>query len=74
MNNISKVHDCYGCGVCATACGRKIIEIGLNENGFYDHTLRTRAYARSVDLYRGLLLPSQQPLAQSGDTSIRRME
>ena len=36
MNNISKVHDCYGCGVCATACGRKIIEIGLNENGFYE--------------------------------------
>lgn len=36
MNNISKVHDCYGCGVCATACGRKIIEIGLNEDGFYE--------------------------------------
>ena len=36
MNNISKVHDCYGCGVCATACGRKIIEIGLNKNGFYE--------------------------------------
>ena len=35
-NNISKVHDCYGCGVCATACGRKIIEIGLNKNGFYE--------------------------------------
>ena len=31
MNNISKIHDCYGCGVCATACGRKIIEISLNE-------------------------------------------
>ena len=36
MNNIGKVHDCYGCGVCATACGRKIIEIGLNEDGFYE--------------------------------------
>ena len=36
MNNISKIHDCYGCGVCVTACGRKIIEIGLNENGFYE--------------------------------------
>ena len=36
MNNISKVHDCYGCGVCATACGRKIIEIGLNAEGFYE--------------------------------------
>ena len=36
MNNISKVHDCYGCGVCATACVRKIIEIGLNKDGFYE--------------------------------------
>ncbi len=35
-SNISSVHDCYGCGVCATACGRKIIEIGLNEDGFYE--------------------------------------
>ena len=36
MNNIGKVHDCYGCGVCATACGRKIIEISLNGDGFYE--------------------------------------
>lgn len=35
-DNISKVHDCYGCGVCATACGRRIIDIRLNENGFYE--------------------------------------
>lgn len=34
--NISSVHDCYGCGVCATACGRKIIKIGLNAEGFYE--------------------------------------
>ena len=36
MNNIGIVHDCYGCGVCATACGRKIIEIVQNANGFYE--------------------------------------
>lgn len=36
MKNISQVHDCYGCGVCATACGRKIIEIDLNADGFYE--------------------------------------
>lgn len=34
--NIENVHDCYGCGVCATACGRKIINIRLNTNGFYE--------------------------------------
>lgn len=36
MNSISSVHDCYGCGVCATACGRKIIEIVQNAKGFYE--------------------------------------
>lgn len=34
-NNISKVHDCYGCGVCATACSRKIINLKLDSDGFY---------------------------------------
>lgn len=36
MNNIGEVHNCYGCGVCATACGRKIIEIVQNTEGFYE--------------------------------------
>lgn len=33
--NISNIRDCYGCGVCATVCGRHIIEISLNSDGFY---------------------------------------
>lgn len=36
MNNISGIRDCYGCGVCATACGRKVIDIQLNAKGFYE--------------------------------------
>lgn len=36
MNNISNIKDCYGCGVCAMACGQKIIEIALNKDGFYE--------------------------------------
>lgn len=36
MNNISKIHNCYGCGVCATACAKKIISISLNKDGFYE--------------------------------------
>lgn len=35
MKNISRIKDCYGCGVCAASCGKKIIKICLNENGFY---------------------------------------
>lgn len=34
--NISGTHDCYGCGVCALVCSKKIIEIRLNDNGFYE--------------------------------------
>lgn len=34
--NVGGIRDCYGCGVCATVCGRKIINIGLNEEGFYE--------------------------------------
>lgn len=34
--NIAGIHDCYGCGVCATVCARRIIEIRLNVDGFYE--------------------------------------
>lgn len=34
--NISNIHSCYGCGVCAIACAKKIIDIRLNEDGFYE--------------------------------------
>lgn len=34
--NISNIHDCYGCGVCAVVCSQKIIEISLNSDGFYE--------------------------------------
>ena len=34
--NISDIHDCYGCGVCAKACGYKVIDIRLNKYGFFE--------------------------------------
>ena len=36
MNNISDIRSCYGCGVCAIACGKGIINIRLNKDGFYE--------------------------------------
>lgn len=37
--NISHIHDCYGCGLCATVCAKDIIDIRLNKNGFYEPTI-----------------------------------
>ncbi len=36
IKNISNIKNCYGCGVCAAACTKKIIDIRLNDNGFYE--------------------------------------
>lgn len=35
MQDISVFHNCYGCSVCAVACGRKAITMQLNVDGFY---------------------------------------
>ena len=34
--NIHDIHNCYGCGLCAVVCGRKIIDVRLNGDGFYE--------------------------------------
>lgn len=35
MDNVSKYDYCYGCGICSGVCPKKIIDIELNDNGFY---------------------------------------
>lgn len=39
MKNIEGIKDCFGCGVCATVCGRNAIAIKQNEKGFYTPVL-----------------------------------
>lgn len=34
--NVANVHDCFGCGLCATVCGKSAIRIVLNSKGFYE--------------------------------------
>ena len=35
MDNISKLQNCYGCGVCSASCPKGIISIRLDDDGFY---------------------------------------
>lgn len=35
LNNISYIKKCYGCGVCAIICPKQIIQIYINNDGFY---------------------------------------
>lgn len=35
LNNILKNRDCFGCGVCSTACPKKTITMQVNKDGFY---------------------------------------
>lgn len=44
MANISKIKNCYGCGVCSAACPKKIISIHLNKNGFYEPRINNLSY------------------------------
>lgn len=36
MKSIASIHNCFGCGVCALVCHKKIINIELNSDGFYE--------------------------------------
>lgn len=38
--NINAIKNCYGCGVCAVACSRNILEITLNSDGFYEPRIK----------------------------------
>lgn len=50
MNNISNIHDCYGCGVCATVCAKQIISIELNGDGFYEPRITDESKCTSCGL------------------------
>lgn len=43
-HNIAQFNNCYGCGVCAVACPRRIIEIKENASGFYEPFVSDEAH------------------------------
>lgn len=61
--NISHIHNCYGCGLCATVCTKKIIEITLNEDGFYEPLIRDASKCTNCGLCTDVCAFSHKELA-----------
>lgn len=81
--NISNIHDCFGCGVCATVCTHNVIEIKLNKAGFYEPVMKYSDKCTDCGLcvnvcsysHEGLSLADVQIksyAAWSNDTQVRR--
>lgn len=81
--NISNIHDCYGCGVCATVCRREIIHIRLNKDGFFEPSIDELDKCSNCGLCTDVCSYSQEGLslkntsihsyaAWSKDTAVRR--
>ncbi len=34
--NVGNIHNCFGCGLCSVVCPKKIIDIRLSADGFYE--------------------------------------
>lgn len=63
MNNISDIKNCYGCGVCAAACPRNIIQIRLNKRGFYEPYIIDSNKCTQCGLCRDVCAYSHKELA-----------
>ena len=68
--NISKIKDCFGCGVCATVCARHIINIKLNADGFYEPQITDEAKCTDCGLCTEVCSYSHDGLALT-DASIK---
>ena len=83
MNNVSKIKDCYGCGVCSIVCSKKLISIVQDKHGFYapriehmeqctDCGLCTKVCAYSHDEVANNDTTPQGYAAWSSDTDVRQ--
>ena len=81
--NISNTKDCFGCGVCTTVCARRVIDIRLNADGFYEPQITDAAKCTDCGLctdvcsysHEGLALADlniKSYAAWSNDTQVRR--
>jgi coenzyme F420-reducing hydrogenase beta subunit len=67
--NISNIHDCYGCGVCTTVCKKRIIEIRLNNDGFYEPCITDETLCTDCGLCREVCAFSHDEVAKASDVT-----
>ena len=65
--NISKIHNCYGCGVCATICPHHIISIALNKEGFYEPQITEKERCTDCGLCLSVCSYSDDKVADTHD-------
>lgn len=65
--NISKIHNCYGCGVCATICPHHIISIALNKEGFYEPYIKEKERCTDCGLCLSVCSYSDDKVADTHD-------
>lgn len=71
MSNISTIHDCYGCGVCAASCGKRLIKIELNADGFYEPRLKEPDKCTDCGICMEVCAFSHSDLANSAAAPIK---
>lgn len=72
MNSILNIKNCYGCGLCAIICAKKIIEIDLNKDGFYEPEITDTDKCSNCGLCIDICAFSHQELSLSvGDQKIK---
>ena len=83
-SNVSYIKNCYGCGVCSKSCTKKIIDIRLNSDGFYEPYITDESKCNECGLcldvcaynYETPICSPSSPIkcyaAWSNDTDIRK--